>query len=64
MIEYPDEVIDYEWRVIWFPPTKKDQVFQGDEDAVRRKAARDDVAEWNPIIEKRRVVQSPWEAAE
>lgn len=58
---YPDTDTEEEWRVIWFPADKPDQIFQGDERAVRRRAASDNVKEWNPIVEKRTVTVSPWE---
>lgn len=62
MIEYPDEVTEVQWRVIWFPPDKPDQTYIGTEGNVRRKAEYH--AEWNPIIERREVIAKSWEAAE
>lgn len=61
MIQYPGVEVEEQWRVIWFPPDQPDQVFTGTEAAVRRKAASESVAEWFPIIEKRRITVEPWE---
>lgn len=52
-----------EWRVIWFPADAPDRVFVGTEAAVRRRASREDVAEWNPLVERRVVIEHPWESA-
>lgn len=58
---YPDEVEETQWRVIWFPPEKEHRTFSGSEAAVRRKASSENVADWNPIIERREVTIRMWE---
>jgi hypothetical protein len=58
-----DGTVEEQWRVIWFPPDAPHRTFTGSEDAVRRKAEHEDVADWHPNIERREVIRKPWESA-
>lgn len=49
---------EIQWRVIWFPPDRPEGTFSGSEQAVRRRAEQQ--TEWNPIIERREIITTPW----
>lgn len=53
---------EVQWRVVCIPPYEKDSTRVGSESLVRGIAA--ERAEWSPIIERRTVVTTDWEAAD
>ena len=56
---YKDESSTVQWRVIWFPPEWPHRVFEGTEEAVRKRAEKE--AQWNPMVESRTVTLGAWE---
>lgn len=42
-----------EWILTWFAPDGDKQYRTPDEDKARKKATREGVAEWNPLLELR-----------
>lgn len=48
-----------QWRVIWFPPDRKDVIRTGNERQVKKMAELH--ADFAPIIETRRIVVGQWE---
>ena len=42
-----------EWILTWFAPDGDKQYRTPDEDKARKKATREGVAEWNPLLEHR-----------
>lgn len=52
--EPPDSYSEVEeWVVLWFPPDRDREWKTNDEAKARRKAAKDGVAQWNPLLEHR-----------
>lgn len=42
-----------EWILTWFAPDGDHQLRTADEEKARKRATREGVAEWNPLLEKR-----------
>lgn len=58
----PSEGAEVQWKVTWFPPDRSDVVRIDNEKRIRYIAKQQ--ADWNPIIEKRTIVVSPWETVD